>query len=232
MDAQIFRAESTDLFINNGFAVTQPLLDSQTLDNLGSKLSQLKTNSAGARHLLDLDWCSDLAVRIRQHSLVRQFLPLDTVAVQCTYFEKSKDQNWLVPLHQDLSIPVKERMTHPDLTVWSEKEGLIFVQPTDEILRQLVAIRLHIDECNLTDGPLRVVPTSHNKGRLSNQMALDTRDRLGEINCPVEKGGVLIMSPLLLHASSKASGESKRRVLHFVYGPTILSHGLTWRYAI
>lgn len=91
---------------------------------------------------------------------------------------------------------------------------------------------LHIDECRLPDGPLRVVPMSHKNGRLSNHAALEMRDQIGEVICPVEKGGALVMSPLLLHASSKASGESKRRVLHFVYGPTILSHGLTWRYAI
>ncbi|MET3119629.1 hypothetical protein AAKU64_003870 [Undibacterium sp. GrIS 1.8] len=232
MAARIFPTEDTDLFVNNGFAITLPLLDSCTLNDLDFVLSQLQKNTAGTRQLLDFLWCSDLALRIRQHSLVRPFLALDAVAVQCTYFEKSKDQNWLVPLHQDLNIPVKERITHPDLTVWSEKEGLVFVQPTNEMLRQLVAVRLHIDECDLTDGPLRVVPMSHKNGRLSNQAAIETRDRMGEVICPVEKGGALIMSPLLLHASSKASGESKRRVLHFVYGPTILSHGLNWRYAI
>ncbi|MEB0030963.1 phytanoyl-CoA dioxygenase family protein [Undibacterium sp. RTI2.1] len=220
------------MFADQGFLITQALFDSDTFSHLEFELNELLVNSVGTRHLLDFRWCSDLALRIRQHSLVRPFLPLDAIAVQCTYFEKSKDQNWLVPLHQDLSIPVKKRITHPDLTVWSEKEGLVFVQPTNEMLRQLVAVRLHIDECDLTDGPLRVVPMSHKNGRLSNQAAIETRDRMGEVICPVEKGGALIMSPLLLHASSKASGESKRRVLHFVYGPTILSHGLNWRYAI
>jgi hypothetical protein len=40
------------------------------------------------------------------------------------------------------------------------------------------------------------------------------------------------MRPLLLHASSKASGSSLRRVLHFLFGPRDLPHGLRWQHAI
>lgn len=40
--------------------------------------------------------------------------------------------------------------------------------------------------------------------------------------------GVLLMRPLALHASSKATGSSRRRVLHFVYGPLALPYGLRW----
>lgn len=39
------------------------------------------------------------------------------------------------------------------------------------------------------------------------------------------------MRPLLLHASSKATGRSRRRVLHFVYGPAQLPSGLRWHEA-
>ena len=38
----------------------------------------------------------------------------------------------------------------------------------------------------------------------------------------------MLMRPLLLHASSKATGASRRRVLHFVFGPPALPHGLAW----
>lgn len=38
----------------------------------------------------------------------------------------------------------------------------------------------------------------------------------------------MAMRPLLLHASSKATGTSWRRVLHFVFGPAALPHGLAW----
>jgi len=51
------------------------------------------------------------------------------VAVQCTLFDKSADKNWLVALHQDLSIPVHQRILHPECSGWSEKEGVVYAQP-------------------------------------------------------------------------------------------------------
>jgi hypothetical protein len=40
------------------------------------------------------------------------------------------------------------------------------------------------------------------------------------------------MRPLALHTSSKATGASRRRVLHFVFGPAELSYGLQWEHVV
>lgn len=154
------------------------------------------------------------------------------MAVQCTYFEKSAGQNWLVAMHQDLSIPVAERVSGSGLQGWSEKEGELFVQPPTAVLERLVAVRLHLDECSPTDGPLRVVPGSHTSGRLGPDAASRRRDLHGEVVCTARRGDVLVMRPLLLHASSKAHGTSRRRVLHFLFGPRHLPLGLAWRHAV
>ncbi|MFC5472798.1 phytanoyl-CoA dioxygenase family protein [Paraherbaspirillum soli] len=223
---------SMGLFEEKGFIVIGPLLGAAECLELDSAMPQLQAGSAGARHLLDFSWCTKLAKLIKAHPEIGPLLPSDPVAIQCIFFEKSKDQNWLVPLHQDLSIPVKERVPHAELIGWSEKEGSLFVQPPDSVLQELVAVRLHMDDCGPDDGPLRMVPGSHKKGRLSGAQALAERDRLGEMVCPVARGGALLMKPLLLHASSKASGQSKRRILHFVFGPRSLPCGLQWQYAV
>ncbi|WP_082792653.1 phytanoyl-CoA dioxygenase family protein [Collimonas pratensis] len=215
----------------NGFLVTGPLLGDEFCAQLDTTISKLKQDGVGTRNLIEHSWCVNLAKLIREHQLIAPFLSAATVAVQCTLFEKSQNQNWLVPVHQDLSITVKERIAHPALTGWSEKEGSIFVQPPDSVLQEIVAIRFHIDECGLNDGPLRVVAGSHKTGRLTSQAALAERDRIGETLCPVERGGAMLMKPLLLHASFKASGYSRRRVLHFVFAPPLLPFGLKWRHA-
>ena len=223
---------SADHFDNHGFIVTPPILDHAALANLERELAQIQLEGAGSRGLLDFSWCIALAQLIRAHPSIHPFLPDDSVAVQCTYFEKSKDQNWLVPVHQDLSIQVREKIACPELSGWSEKEGSIFVQPPQSVLENVIAVRLHIDDCSAEDGPLRIVPGSHKSGRMTNQQALVERDKQGETVCTVERGGALVLKPLLLHASSKASGNSKRRVLHFVYGPQSLPYGLKWQYAV
>jgi hypothetical protein len=135
-------------------------------------------------------------------------------------------------MHQDLSIPVRGRVDDANLSGWSDKDGTLFVQPPDEVLDQLVAVRLHVDACGLGDGPLRVLPGSHTSGRLTATEVQVARRQFEEAPCEVQQGGALILKPLLLHASSKASGQSRRRVLHFVFGPRSLPHGLEWRTAV
>ncbi len=92
----------------------------------------------------------------------------------------------------------------------------------------LVVARLHLDDCLEEDGPLRVVPGSHRFGILTDEAAGALRRTRGERRCEMRAGGVLLMRPLTLHASSKSSGAGRRRVLHFVFGPPDLPGGLTW----
>jgi ectoine hydroxylase-related dioxygenase (phytanoyl-CoA dioxygenase family) len=147
-------------------------------------------------------------------------------------FDKSPEKNWLVALHQDLSIPVKHRVQSSECSGWSEKEGPLYVQPPVSVLEQLVAVRIHIDDCPEESGALRVVAKSHLEGRLSRDRAEALRLEHGETAVPVDRGGALVMRPLILHASSKATSLSQRRVLHFVFGPPRLPLGLEWRWAV
>jgi hypothetical protein len=52
------------------------------------------------------------------------------------------------------------------------------------------------------------------------------------VSCTARSGDVLALRPLLLHASSKGSGNGRRRVLHFVFGPRALPHGLAWAVSV
>jgi hypothetical protein len=221
-----------DRFDIDGFCVLPDILTSSECERISGWLDQFHYDGVGSRSLLDEQWCQALAQSIRQHPAIARALPPDPLAVQCTYFEKSQDQNWLVPIHQDLSIPVREKVADPDLTGWSEKQGVTFVQPPAALLQHLVAVRLHIDACGIDDGALRIVPGSHQWGRLDNEKALDLRTEAGEVICPVPKGGALLIRPLALHASSKATGSSRRRVLHFVFGPRYLPYRLHWHQVV
>jgi hypothetical protein len=61
-----------------------------------------------------------------------------------------------VSLHQDLSIPVAERVESPGCRGWSEKEDELFVQPPVSVLDSVLALRLHLDDCKERNGALRV----------------------------------------------------------------------------
>lgn len=211
----------------DGVALVQALLNEQQCDDVARSLEPLQAGGAGSRRLLHETWCAALAEKVKAHPAVRAALPERARAVQCSVFEKSASRNWLVAIHQDLSIPVAERVDHPALSGWSEKEGALFVQPPEGVLAQLLAVRIHIDACALEDGPLRVVPGSQELGRVEPAQAA-LLGRAKGVTIPAARGDALLMRPLVLHASSKASGTSRRRVLHLVFGPESLPCGLAW----
>lgn len=220
---------SAPRFAVDGCEFAQRVLSEAECDAAAADLMAGAAVSAGMRTLLKQPWCRAVAERVRQHPALAALLPQDFVAVQCTSFKKSSSCNWLVALHQDLSIPVAERVEHPSLAGWSEKDGMLFVQPPVALLEQLVAARLHLDACAVDDGPLRVVPGSHLRGRIPEAEAAATRAVATEVVCIADRGSAWVLRPLLLHGSSKSSGSSQRRVLHFVFGPPVLPLGLRWQ---
>ena len=204
------------------------MLGADALHMVDSALKDALASTPAARQMLQCGWCAALADKLRQQLVAAGLAPADAVCVQCTYFEKSRDHNWLVAPHQDLSIPVHARVDHPAFQGWSAKDDMLCVQPPPAVLAQRVALRLPIDNCRHDDGALRVVPGSHRHARLDDAAKAQLRDESGETLCPVAAGSGMAMRPLLVHASSKASGTSRRRVLHFLFGPPDLPCGLAW----
>lgn len=221
-----------DDFQTRGYAIAPAVLPVPECEALCKTVRQGRSISGGTRSLLSQDWCSALARHLRSHPKIECYLPQDAVAVQCTYFEKSAERNWLVSVHQDLSVPVERRSEADGYTAWSIKEGTVFVQPPLDVLQSLVAVRLHLEPCGLDDGPLTVIPGTQTLGIIDAREAAKLRQSTPIDVCTLETGGVLVMKPLLLHASSKASGNSKRRVLHFLFGPRTLPAEVRWQYAV
>lgn len=219
-------------FVENGVALIPGVLPENACTDVAGQFSIAAPNKAGTRSLLALAWCRDLAGALKSHPAVGALLPAEAVAVQCTLFEKSSAKNWGVGLHQDLSVPVFERVDAPGCSGWAHKEGAIYVQPPQDILETLVAVRLHLDPCPAEAGPLRVVPGSHRLGRLSDADTEQLRTRRGEVECMAGRGDALVMRPLLLHASSRVTSSAMRCVLHFLFGPRKLPYGLRWHQAV
>lgn len=202
-----------------------------TLDALPVEAA-LDAGDAGSRNLLTEIWCSGLVAPLRAGLQSLGLISDDAVAVQCTLFRKTPDCNWKVPYHQDLSIPVAEFVEHPALSGWSVKEDGRYVQAPAGLLDGLLAARLHLDPCGDDDGALRIVPRSHRLGRLSPERIAAMDKRRDEVVCAADVGDLLLMRPLLLHASSKAVRPNGRRILHFLFAPPHPGCGLQWRIAV
>jgi ectoine hydroxylase-related dioxygenase (phytanoyl-CoA dioxygenase family) len=204
-------------FDSNGYVLIEEIISEQSIAEIEQHIEAIPNDGAGTRNLLSTQWCKKLAQTIAKHPQISALLPESAVAVQCTYFNKSLKRNWLVPLHQDYVIPVKERFSDPGWSMWSVKEGVPYARPPDDILATIVAVRVHLEANTLKNGPLQVVPGSHR----------NSETQASRITCLVAKGGALVMKPLTFHASSKMT-EGRRRVLHFLYGKAQLPHPAEW----
>ena len=158
--------------------------------------------------------------------LARRLLGDRARPVKLTIFDKSSAANWAVPWHQDVTIAVREKRDVEGFGSWSIKEGIPHVQPPAEIFERMVAVRIHLDDTPESNGALRVVTGSHLRGKLNDATSRALRQEFGETVCEVEAGGAHAMSPLLLHASSKAEHAARRRVVHVEYAAGELPGGL------
>lgn len=188
--------------------------------------------SAGSRACLQLRACAALVAPIRMRLAALGLLPMDAVAVQCSLFRKTVGCNWKVACHQDLSVPVAARSADPALTGWSVKEEGLQVQPPVGLLEQLLAVRLHLDDCPAQAGALSVLPGSHRQGRIPVDRIARVRAATDDTVVEAQAGDLLVMRPLLLHASSKATRPNGRRILHFLFAPPDPGYGLRWSTAL
>ncbi len=92
----------------------------------------------------------------------------------------------------------------------------------------MIALRLHIDDSTHDNGPLRVIPNTHQSGTLSAGEIEMSRRTASDLQLTVTRGGVIAMRSLLLHASSKSGSLMELRVLHFLFGPPQPAFGIRW----
>ncbi len=222
---------------NDGFAVVEkvlaPPLITELIDsvsNWGDPLSalQIKGGVFALRNLLDLPEVSELARSVEIRELVDSVLGRRSLPVRGILFDKTSGANWKVPWHQDVTIAVRERVETTGFGPWTTKAGVLHVQPPPEILSQMVSVRLHLDPCSPSNGALRVIPGSHRIGRIPEREITGVLAGKKEWACSVQSGGVLIMRPLLLHASSASIQPEHRRVIHLDFSAAKLPNGLRW----
>jgi ectoine hydroxylase-related dioxygenase (phytanoyl-CoA dioxygenase family) len=208
----------------NGFAVIPLCLDEGTVERLRDRLADGKH---AQRNLLSVPAVRELAASRPVREIVGTVLGPRCFAVRGILFNKTEQSNWKVAWHQDLTIAVRERHEIDGFGPWTTKAGVMHVQPPAEIMSHMLAIRLHLDESEPDNGPLRVIPGSHKEGRLTAD-CVGKWEKTNSVTCTIPSGGALLMRPLLLHASSACAVPKPRRVVHLEFAAEELPTGLEW----
>jgi ectoine hydroxylase-related dioxygenase (phytanoyl-CoA dioxygenase family) len=223
-------------FHRDGYFICEDVISHDEIDNLRQAIAEIpnrdevrrKQNVYGVRNLLQIcpTVCS-LAVDPRIRQFVTPVLGPQAFAVRAIFFDKVSEANWSLFWHQDNVIAVAQRSELPGYVGWSQKAGVWQVQPPSDVLANMIAVRIHLDDCGPKNGPLRVLPGSHQVGWIDEQLD-DWKSRVPEVTCIVPRGGVVTMCPLTLHASSRTEGATHRRVIHIEYAAAELPDGLDW----
>lgn len=181
------------------------------------------SGAAGTRCRLDVPVVREIAGLLRSELSAAGHLCPTAVAIQAIAFDKTPGANWKVTWHQDVMFPFARPVSTAGFELASKKDDIDYARPPRAVLENLLAVRLHIDDCDSTNGPLRVAPGSHRHGILKSTAIADAVATHGELACHARRGEALLMKPLTLHASSPATSPRHRRVLHVVYydGPAL-----------
>lgn len=213
----------------DGFQIVPGVLDTAKVDKLIAAIEAIGPKEHGARNLLSRSTAiADAARWPELMGLVAGVLGDGAFPVRALFFDKVEGANWQVSWHQDLSIAVAERVEATGFSGWAVKQGVVHVQPPASVLESMVTLRVHLDDCDADNGPLRVLPGSHRDGRLNDEEIERWRTACPEAVCQVPCGGVVMMRPLLLHASSPAKKPRHRRVIHIEYASSPLPDVLKW----
>jgi hypothetical protein len=200
---------------SDGYTTFRSALEGEIIGGLREEA--FEPGQPGMRCLLDRKLVGSVATCLGKELVEAGVLPKEAVAVQAIGFDKTPSTNWKVVWHQDVMFPFSRRTCALGFDMPSIKDGVHFSRPPIDILDELLAVRLHLDRCDLTSGPLRVSPGSHRSGILKSYEIPGVLAQHGELVVFAEEGEILLMRLLLLHASSKALSVGHRRVLHFVF---------------
>jgi hypothetical protein len=205
-----------------GYSTLAGVLSHQECDLIARHVENTpRMGRAGARNLMSNPVIADLAFDSRLLQLAADALGSKAQPFRATLFEKSGAANWHVLWHQDRALPMSRRFESYEWGPWTTKAGGLYALAPAWALKTVLALRVHLDASTLSNGPLQVIPNSHEDGVLSPAAIQRLMSTRAAETCTVGRGGILAMRPLLLHSSTKARCDEPRRVIHIEYAASL-----------
>ncbi|GEA10349.1 phytanoyl-CoA dioxygenase family protein [Alteromonas sp. KUL49] len=219
------------MFSENGYQIVENFATKEDIVNLRLAVSKLHHSgrSGGVRNIEKKSQVINaFANSEKVLKLVASHIGGEPRLARAIYFNKTENQNWMVAWHQDKTTAVSKRIACAGWLNWSIKDGVNHAQPPAEVFSKMLTVRLHLDATNQSNGCLRVIPKSHLLGVLPQEDVVCRSSTQQSHYCVGNSGDLLIMHPLLIHASSKASTPNTRRIIHMEYSSYELPESAEW----
>jgi ectoine hydroxylase-related dioxygenase (phytanoyl-CoA dioxygenase family) len=219
-----------------GYCIIEDVFNSDELEKLAVTINSAdKSNPAFrvSKHLFairqflkEIPEARPLIFNANFDKIVNRIFGEGFFVVKSIYFDKPEESNWFVAWHQDLTIAVDKKDSISGYDNWTVKQDQFAVQPPLKVLDDNFTVRIHLDETNQDNGALKVIPGSHLKG-IYRPQDIDFANETIDL-CSVTRGGIMIMRPLLMHASDRTTNGMKRRVIHIEFSCAELPADLNW----
>jgi hypothetical protein len=148
--------------------------------------------------------------------------------VRAILFDKTPVNNWALGWHQDRTIAVQDRLEMPGFANWNVKAGVHHVEPPFDIIEHMVTARIHIDAVDEQNAPLLIAPGSHCLGKIAEADVEVVVRRCGEVASLAKAGDIWLYRTAIVHASKRAQGDKRRRVLQVDFSADELPGNLRW----
>lgn len=217
-----------ELLNSSGYVIVPAIYSQPEVESICKLITQIhgEVQLFGTRQFLKrTSGLQELLMNDRMKNLLAEVAP-DYFIIKSIYFDKPAGANWFVSFHRDQTIFVKEKIEAFGFKNWTQKDGEFGVQPPAEYLGDIVTVRIHLDDADETNGALKVIPYTHSESTVR-PAAMSFSDS-DSVLCPVKAGGVMLMKPLLFHASSKSTSDKPRRVIHLELCSLELPEGMEW----
>ena len=221
---------------NDGFTIINNIYSSTEIEQIISKINEANTSKdtfrksndlfAVRQFLKEIPETIDLLFNANLKQIITKLFGKDYFVVKSIYFDKPEQSNWFVSYHQDLTISVDKKVELTNYGPWTVKQNQFAVQPPLDVLENIYTIRIHLDDTDENNGALKVITGSHLK-KIYRPETIDWTKE-SETICKVNKGGIMIMKPLLLHSSNRTINNNKRRVIHIEFSNLELPQELNW----
>jgi ectoine hydroxylase-related dioxygenase (phytanoyl-CoA dioxygenase family) len=221
---------------SEGFSVINEVYTQLEVENLSRIIEQTEASAQNFRKTKDLfairQFLKEVPAAVplifnnKLKAIITNLFGDGCFVVKSIYFDKPELSNWFVAYHQDLTISVDKRTDLPGYGPWTVKQNQFAVQPPLNILENNFTIRIHLDDTDEHNGALNVVPGSHLKEIYRPETI--NWDIEKEVCCPVKQGGIMLMKPLLLHASKRSTNGKRRRVIHIEFSHGDLPQAINW----
>jgi YVTN family beta-propeller protein len=122
-------------------------------------------------------------------NIAQEVLGAEARTFRATLFDKSPQANWLVVWHQDTALPLRNRHDTPSWGPWSVRDGVVYAHAPASVLRQILALRIHLDDSTAHNGPLRVLRGTHTEGVLNDDAIHEFAAQVKPTDCLVPQVG-------------------------------------------